>query len=451
MHGTRAATESRRFYVVCAPRIRRGIDVFRRQHAMSGVLVVRPSSLGDIVYALALVSDIATHRPELPVDWVAEEALRRRWCALDPRRAPRDAARVAPLAACAARGGDVARDGAFRRDAARRALRRDPRPAGAGQGRARRLVRARHAPRPRPREHPRAASPRSVDDVHHAVSRDLHFVDALPRRSPPPRSATRSTGPPRWHFAPPPTAPAHARSVRTSLAFHATSRADKLWPEAHWRALVAHFARAGFATLLPWGSAAEEARSRRIADGARSARSCPPRQSLPELATLLRARRTRRRRRHRPHASRRRAAARRRSRSSRRPTRARRRRMRRAARARLGGNGVVPSLDDVRRRRGATAARTRRAADGALRSTRCCGGWRCRSLPLRLWWRGRREPGYRERIGERFGRYAADAAAPRGDVIWVHAVSLGETRAAAPLRRAHRCASARARRSCSRT
>ncbi len=54
-------------------------------------------------------------------------------------------------------------------------------------------------------------------------------------------------------------------------------------------------------------------------------------------------------------------------------------------------------------------------------------------LPLRLWWRGRREPGYRERIGERFGRYGA-AAAPRGaDVVWIHAVSLGETRAAAPL------------------
>jgi 3-deoxy-D-manno-octulosonic-acid transferase len=54
-------------------------------------------------------------------------------------------------------------------------------------------------------------------------------------------------------------------------------------------------------------------------------------------------------------------------------------------------------------------------------------------LPLRLWWRGRREPGYRARIGERFGWYRADAPAPKGDVIWIHAVSLGETRAAAPL------------------
>ena len=54
-------------------------------------------------------------------------------------------------------------------------------------------------------------------------------------------------------------------------------------------------------------------------------------------------------------------------------------------------------------------------------------------VPLRLWWRGRREPGYRMRIGERFGRYRIDAPAPRGDVVWIHAVSLGETRAVAPL------------------
>ncbi len=54
-------------------------------------------------------------------------------------------------------------------------------------------------------------------------------------------------------------------------------------------------------------------------------------------------------------------------------------------------------------------------------------------VPLRLWWRGRREPGYRVRIGERFGRYRSDAPVPRGDVIWIHAVSLGETRAVAPL------------------
>ena len=45
---------------------------------------------------------------------------------------------------------------------------------------------------------------------------------------------------------------------------------------------------------------------------------------------------------------------------------------------------------------------------------------------VRLWWRGRKEPAYRERVGERLGRYPARERRP---VIWVHAVSLGETRA----------------------
>jgi 3-deoxy-D-manno-octulosonic-acid transferase len=54
-------------------------------------------------------------------------------------------------------------------------------------------------------------------------------------------------------------------------------------------------------------------------------------------------------------------------------------------------------------------------------------------LPLRLWWRGRREPGYRSHVGERFGRYSGAARAVGNDVLWIHAVSVGETRAVAPL------------------
>ena len=51
-------------------------------------------------------------------------------------------------------------------------------------------------------------------------------------------------------------------------------------------------------------------------------------------------------------------------------------------------------------------------------------------LPVRLWWRGRSEPGYRTHVGERFGAYAER---PERPVIWVHGVSVGETRAAQPL------------------
>lgn len=56
------------------------------------------------------------------------------------------------------------------------------------------------------------------------------------------------------------------------------------------------------------------------------------------------------------------------------------------------------------------------------------------ALPLvlgRLWWRGRKEPGYRCHVGERLGFYGP-ALAPR-QTFMVHAVSVGETRAAEPL------------------
>jgi len=56
---------------------------------------------------------------------------------------------------------------------------------------------------------------------------------------------------------------------------------------------------------------------------------------------------------------------------------------------------------------------------------------------MRLWWRGRREPGYRQGIAERFGRYPVAGGTK---LIWIHAVSVGEARAAAPLVEALRAA-----------
>ncbi len=51
-------------------------------------------------------------------------------------------------------------------------------------------------------------------------------------------------------------------------------------------------------------------------------------------------------------------------------------------------------------------------------------------LPLKLWWRGRRQPAYRQHWRERYGWYATPSKPVH---CWIHAVSVGETRAAQPL------------------
>lgn len=52
-------------------------------------------------------------------------------------------------------------------------------------------------------------------------------------------------------------------------------------------------------------------------------------------------------------------------------------------------------------------------------------------IVLRLWWRGRLAPAYRQRIAERFGFFTPPEN--HKSCLWVHAVSVGETIAAVPL------------------
>ena len=52
-------------------------------------------------------------------------------------------------------------------------------------------------------------------------------------------------------------------------------------------------------------------------------------------------------------------------------------------------------------------------------------------VPLKLLWRGIKQPEYLKHWGERFGFYKL--ALNNKDIIWLHCVSVGETRAAEPL------------------
>ncbi|MEX3605534.1 MAG: lipopolysaccharide heptosyltransferase I [Burkholderia sp.] len=68
---------------------------------------------------------------------------------------------------------------------------------------------------------------------------------------------------------------------------HATSRADKQWPDAAWIELGQSLVRRGASLVLPWGSEAECATSERLAREFGAAAIVPPRRSLPAVVGLV--------------------------------------------------------------------------------------------------------------------------------------------------------------------
>lgn len=71
-----------------------------------------------------------------------------------------------------------------------------------------------------------------------------------------------------------------------AVFLHATTRDDKHWPEEHWRALIALLADSRLRIKLPWGAPHEEARARRLADGFDFV-DVLPKMSLSDVAQTL--------------------------------------------------------------------------------------------------------------------------------------------------------------------
>lgn len=70
------------------------------------------------------------------------------------------------------------------------------------------------------------------------------------------------------------------------VLLHATSRDDKLWSEQNWLALAAHLHQSGLRAVLPWGSEREKARSERLCAAIPDS-ICTPHLNLNEAAALL--------------------------------------------------------------------------------------------------------------------------------------------------------------------
>jgi heptosyltransferase-1 len=79
-----------------------------------------------------------------------------------------------------------------------------------------------------------------------------------------------------------------SRSHATPYAvfLHATTRDDKHWPENHWRDLLGLLGNSGLQIKLPWGAPHEEARAKRLAEGYDFVEVLP-RMSLERVAQVL--------------------------------------------------------------------------------------------------------------------------------------------------------------------
>ncbi len=80
--------------------------------------------------------------------------------------------------------------------------------------------------------------------------------------------------------------PKQIRTVQQVVLVHATTRSEKHWPEEHWQQLCWDLSESGFAVRLPWATTVDRERAERIARSHQQA-SVLPRLSLNELAVEL--------------------------------------------------------------------------------------------------------------------------------------------------------------------
>lgn len=229
---------------------------------MLKVLLVKMSSMGDLVHNLPLVSDIRAHFPDAHIDWVAEEAY-----SPIPRLHP-GVNRVIPIAWRR-----------WRRALHRASVRQEMKAFRAAlrevdydlildtQGLYKSALVARLAQGAivgGDRSSIKEGGAAWLYDKCLPIARARHVID---------RCRAVGAGAIGYGIDTPPVFGIRAEPLRAEwlppepycVLMHAASRPEKLWPEAHWEALGQHLHRRGLRAALPWGSLEERARSEALA------------------------------------------------------------------------------------------------------------------------------------------------------------------------------------------
>jgi heptosyltransferase-1 len=230
------------------------------------VLIVKTSSLGDIIHTLPALTDAARAIPGIRFDWVVEEAFAEipTWHPAVDRVIPVAIRRWRKAPVRAWLSGEWRRCtralGAARYDATIDA-----------QGLLKSALLTRYASRPvhgLDRGCVREPLASRFYSHRHAVPPGQHAVERVRGLFAKALGYPLPGGPGDYGLDPArviadPAAP--GASAPYLLFLHGTTWATKHWPELYWRQLVERAVAAGWNVRLPWGNAAELARARRLA------------------------------------------------------------------------------------------------------------------------------------------------------------------------------------------
>jgi heptosyltransferase-1 len=249
---------------------------------MRRILLVRLSSLGDVLHTFPAVTDLRRALPDAALDWVVEEAY------VPLVRMHPGVSRAIPLALRRWRRA-LHRAGTWREFAAfRGAVREQAYDAILEtQGLVKSALVARLAHGPVHGFGPGTARERLATLCYHAkyefgaADHKIHRYRSIAGRA---LGYALSDTLDYGIVAPP--APPWAPRDPSCVLLHSTARAGKLWDEAAWIALARRLDARGLRCVLPWGDDAERARAERLATALARA-VVPPRMSIEQAAGLI--------------------------------------------------------------------------------------------------------------------------------------------------------------------
>jgi len=251
---------------------------------MPRLLIIKTTSLGDVIHNLPVINDIRTQHPDMMIDWVVEESFAdiprlhprvdnvmtvamRRW-----RKQPFAAQTWREISALKqqlqSRTYDLVLD---------------------TQGLLKSALISRLAKAPHhgyDRHSIREPLAACLYNNKHKVSREQHAVPRIRHLAAQALGYPMPDSLPDYGIAATADISALQLPQNFVVGLHGSSRDSKLWPVDHWIALAAQLHAKGLALVLPWGSQAEHERALEIA--AKSAQAIVlPRLGLNQLAGVI--------------------------------------------------------------------------------------------------------------------------------------------------------------------